>query len=214
MIEGINKTNGVIFTIGQGKKDLDTFLKSIKRYGIDCIIDVRSKPYSKFSPFQQKELKNILKKENRGYLYLGNKLGGEIIKDTFCKKKGHLYDILTNNTFRDGLKILWKMRKNFKICLFCAEEDPLECHRFLCIGAILKLKGGIEIVNLLSDRNENFDFSTQRLIKELKLDKLLNKIDSKEIKKAFWNKLHYIYSKKYNTQSNNHVVQLSIFKLT
>ncbi len=194
-IDNANKTNGVIFTIGQGKKDLDSFLKAIKNYKIDLIVDLRSRPYSKIVYFQSRELKNILKKEHIKYFYLGDKLGGEIIKPVFTKYSGNLDDILVNNTFREGLKILWNLRKNYKIGLFCAEEDPLECHRFLCVGAVLKLKGGIEVFNILHpEKIELFDQSVKRLIKELKMDKIFKEITIKEISKAFWYKLHYIYS--------------------
>jgi len=197
------KKNGVIFTIGQGRKDIDHFLNILCDFKINLLIDVRSNPYSKVSTFSRGELDNILKKRKIKYLYLGNELGGENIKDVFRKNKGSLFDILNKNSFREGLKILWKLRKSCKICLFCAEEEPLECHRFLCVGSILKLKGNIEIINILSDRNEIFDFSTKRLINELKLDRIFDKIGSKEIEKAFWYKLHYIYLNRYNTKKND-----------
>ena len=53
------------------------------------------------------------------------------------------------------------------------------------------------------NRNEIFDFSTKRLINELKLDRIFDKIGSKEIEKAFWYKLHYIYLNRYNTKKND-----------
>jgi len=193
----------IIFTIGQGKKNIEQFLDILSNSKINLLIDLRSNPYSKVSDFSRGKLDNILKKKEIKYLYLGDKLGGENIKDVFRKNKGSLFDILNKKFFKEGLKILWKLRKSYKICLFCAEEDPLECHRFLCVGSILKLKGNIEIINILSGKNENFDFSTRRLIDELKLDRIFDKIDPKEIEKAFWYKLHYIYSNLYNAKKND-----------
>jgi len=195
----------VIFTIGQGKKNIEKFLNILSKHKIDLLIDIRSNPYSKISSFSQKELSNFLRKNKIKYLYLGNELGGENIKDVFRKNKGTLFDIFNKESFRKGLKTLWKLKKYYKICLFCAEEDPLECHRFLCIGAILKLKGNIDIVNILTDRKENFDFSTKRLIKELKLDRMYSEIGIEEIAKAFWYKLHFIYLNRYKSKKNDFI---------
>jgi len=149
----------VIFTIGQGKKNIKKFLHLLSEYKVNLLIDVRSNPYSRISSFSQKELSNSLERSGIKYFHLGNKLGGENIKDVFCKNQGTLFDILNKESFRKGLKILWNLKRNYKICLFCAEEDPLRCHRFLCIGAILKLKGNIDIINILTDKKEDFDSS-------------------------------------------------------
>jgi len=193
----------IIFTIGQGKKNIENFLNILSEFKINLLIDIRSKPYSKILVFSQDKLSNILKTRDIKYLYLGNELGGENIKDVFRNNKGSLFDILNKESFREGLKKLWKLKKNYKICLFCAEEDPLECHRFLCIGAILKLKGNIEIVNLFDDKEENFELSKERLIKELKFDIYFNKITPKEVEKAFWMKLHDIYLTRYKRKRND-----------
>ena len=53
----------MIYTIGYGNRKIDNFIKTLQEFDIQYLIDVRSKPYSKFNPdFSQNELKLFLKR--------------------------------------------------------------------------------------------------------------------------------------------------------
>lgn len=39
-----------LFTIGHSNQSQEEFLAMLRRYGIDCVVDVRSVPASKYSP--------------------------------------------------------------------------------------------------------------------------------------------------------------------
>ena len=48
-----------LFTIGYSGKNFDEFVKIIKHHKIDVVADVRSQPYSSFSPdFSKNDLEN------------------------------------------------------------------------------------------------------------------------------------------------------------
>ncbi len=177
-----------IFTIGQGRKNIEKFLTLLSDHGIDLLVDVRSIPYSKISDFTRGRLEKSLKKKGIKYLYMGDRLGGENIKDVYCRQNGSLYDVLDKDSFREGLRTLWKLRKDYRVCLFCAEEDPLRCHRFLCVGSILKLKGNVEIVNILVDEIENFDECIRRFM-------IKKGYRVMQIEEALWEELHRVYLK-------------------
>jgi uncharacterized protein (DUF488 family) len=68
------KTISHIFSIGHGNKSIETLILELKSFDIKYLIDIRSKPYSKYNPhFNQEILKHFVEKENtekRCYLQL------------------------------------------------------------------------------------------------------------------------------------------------
>ena len=65
------------FTIGHGNYSIDRFIDILRHIGIDTIIDVRSTPYSRFNPhFNRENLENSLRREEIGYRFMGDRLGG------------------------------------------------------------------------------------------------------------------------------------------
>ena len=47
-----------IYSIGHGNKSIDILIEELRHFEINYLIDIRSKPYSKYSPhFNQNELK-------------------------------------------------------------------------------------------------------------------------------------------------------------
>ena len=201
----------MIFTIGQGRKSIEKFLTLLSEHEINLLVDVRSIPYSKFSDFRRGKLEKFLKEKRIKYLYMGDRLGGENIRDVYCRQNGSLYDVLDKDSFREGLRTLWKLRKDYRVCLFCAEEDPLRCHRFLCIGAILSLRGNIEVENIQINRTENFEECTTRLMTEeghRVLAPAKEKEKEKEIEKVLWKRLHHIYLN-WNPRRKKHKIKES-----
>ena len=57
-----------IYTIGYSCFKIDEFIKVLKRYKINCVIDVRSDPNSKFyTDYNKSALMNVLEKNNIYY---------------------------------------------------------------------------------------------------------------------------------------------------
>lgn len=130
-----------LYSIGYGNKDSEEFVKILKEFDITYVIDIRSKPYSKFNPdFNQNKLKSFLERENIRYVFMGDTIGGRPDDITCYDEEGKVnYEIVkTKKYFKIGierLKIAYD--KNIKVVLMCSESKPCECHRSKLIGRVL-----------------------------------------------------------------------------
>jgi uncharacterized protein (DUF488 family) len=134
---------GSILTIGHSTHLLETFVGLLHRYQVTVVADVRSVPYSQFQPqFNRESLKESLKKENIGYVFLGEELGARS-KDPLCYVDGKVQyrELAKTQLFQQGLQRLLKGRENHRIALMCAEREPLDCHRTLLVARELVAKG-------------------------------------------------------------------------
>jgi uncharacterized protein (DUF488 family) len=151
---------GHIFSIGHGNKDFDDFVEELQSFNVNYLIDIRSKPYSKWNTdFAQGMLKFLLTRQNMTYVYMGEELGG-LPKDTSCYVNGKVeYDILkTKDFFQKGLeRLMLADKKGINIAIMCSESNPAECHRTKVIGVELQKKGFNlrHIVGVGKERSQN-----------------------------------------------------------
>ncbi len=62
-----------MFTIGHSVHEINDFIKLLKKHKVDCLIDVRSQPYSRIAPRLNKErLSSALKSAEILYTHLEN----------------------------------------------------------------------------------------------------------------------------------------------
>ena len=66
----------MIFTIGHTIQSLDDFYDMLRHYDVNCIIDVRSMPFSKHAPQFNKESLNSFTGNIRREWALTNGIGG------------------------------------------------------------------------------------------------------------------------------------------
>ena len=128
-------------TIGYGNMGIRDFIERIKKFRVNCIIDVRTRPYSKYNiSFNKEELRDRLADEGISYFWFGNKLGGRHDKIKFCDEQGIVdYEkIAASESFIEAVKEVERMVPRYNICIMCSEGDPLKCHRFLLISRKLK----------------------------------------------------------------------------
>lgn len=72
---------GSVFTIGHSNYTSEEFIRQLKRYGIDTVVDIRSFPKSKNNPhFDADIIKESLDKTKIGYLFSGKELGGHTFR--------------------------------------------------------------------------------------------------------------------------------------
>lgn len=148
----MDKSN--IYSIGHGNKKISDFISELKSFDIQYLLDIRSKPFSKWNPqFNQDLLKKTIEKENIKYLFIGDVLGG-LPKDKSCYDKYGkvLYKEIKNKEFfKGGLNRIIKANgKNIKVVLMCSESNPEECHRSKLIGEELLKNSGISINHIIS----------------------------------------------------------------
>jgi uncharacterized protein (DUF488 family) len=133
-----------IFTIGHSNHTLEKFLSLLKLHQIEVLVDVRSRPYSRYAPhFNKKLLSAELPKHSIKYLFLGDKLGGRPENKEYYDEEGLvLHDRLAvSNNFAEGLKLVMDQLTTCRMALMCSEEDPAKCHRSLLIGRVLQDRG-------------------------------------------------------------------------
>jgi len=80
------------------------------------------------------------------------------------------YDRLTQkDDFQNGLQRVVEGSTKYRICLQCAEKDPLECHRTL-LGSRSLVDMEVEVQHILSDGGlESSASAIERLLEQLKL---------------------------------------------
>ncbi|MDE7305335.1 MAG: DUF488 domain-containing protein [Alistipes sp.] len=138
LIFGMDAT---IYSIGHGNKPIGEFLEELAAFGIAYLVDVRSRPYSKWNPdFNQEPLRRALKEHGIVYGFMGDALGGVPADRTFYDAQGRIvYETLKQSAvFLEGLERIRKAEEQrCKTVLMCSETDPAQCHRSKLIGAAL-----------------------------------------------------------------------------
>ncbi len=143
-----------LYTVGHSNQSLEEFLSLLQRHGINCIVDVRSVPASKYAPqFNEENLKYFLKSFDIQYLHFGYEFGARRTDCIDDDGQVNFETAVTTPLFQQGAERLKKgLEKGFRIALMCSEADPLECHRFSMISRYFQNQG-IEVLHILKDAN-------------------------------------------------------------
>jgi len=143
-----------IFTIGYGARSLDAFFVVLKSHNIAYLIDVRSRPYSKFKPeFSMHALKQAATQAGFQYVYMGETLGGQPNDPTCYDDSKVVYDRVKElPSFRKGITRLQAAHdQGLRVAIMCSEGRPEQCHRTVLIGQILT-ELGINVAHI--DEND------------------------------------------------------------
>lgn len=137
-----------IFTIGHSTRTTREFIKILKSFGIETLVDVRHYPGSRYCPqFGKARLKRNLLRNGIEYIHLES-LGGRrrAVKDSklnlgwrSLQFRGYA-DYMQTKEFSIGLKELLSISKNSKVCIMCSEAVPWRCHRSMIGDALLVRK--------------------------------------------------------------------------
>lgn len=141
-----------IYSVGHGNKSLQKFIEELKFFKVEYLFDVRSRPFSKFSPQFNKPLLEIDLADNGiTYVFLGDSLGG-LPDDITCYVKGKVdYEKLKNKDyFQAGINLIVEANhEEMPVVLMCSELKPETCHRSKLIGQEL-LKFNISVKHIIS----------------------------------------------------------------
>jgi len=129
-----------LFTIGHSNHSLEYFVELLVTHRISKIADVRSSPYSKYSPhFCRDVIEAALRNANIDYLFLGKELGAQRSEFDCCVNGQAKYDSIANlPVFRRGLERVLQEVKRHRIAIMCSEADPIACHRTILVCRELK----------------------------------------------------------------------------
>lgn len=158
-----------IFTIGHSTHTVEHFIHLLRLHQINCVVDVRSVPYSRYTPqFNTNQLKSFLSENNIFYIFMGNALGARWEDKSLYTKDGYLdFDkVRETHLFNSGIKrVKDGINKGFNIALMCTEKDPIDCHRTILVAPKF-YSDGYEVENIL----ENGEIQTQKDIEKRLLD--------------------------------------------
>ena len=140
-----------IYTIGHSNQPADEFVALLTKYKIECVVDVRSKPYSRFRHFNRDPLKDRLDRSGFDYLYLGNHLGGYPEQDDLYENGKVAYErVAALSEFRRAIKQVSDESEKRCLALMCAQENPIECHRHPLLARIL-VERGLQVMHVRRD---------------------------------------------------------------
>ncbi|WP_113152758.1 DUF488 family protein [Nitratireductor sp. OM-1] len=107
-----------VWTIGHSNHSFEDFLGLLKQNQITMLIDVRSKPVSRFPHFQRDNLIRGVRSNGVDYRYGGKVLGGlgdvQVTAPLFIAKMD---------------AILQFTEEGHRVAMMCSEGKPCECHR-------------------------------------------------------------------------------------
>jgi uncharacterized protein (DUF488 family) len=144
-----------LYSIGHSNHPTDVFLKLLQDTGIECLVDVRSSPFSKFNKqFNKESLLQFLKANGIDYLWMGESLGGRIdeLKSDMGFRQDDAYN--QNVIYKKGVIELMRIALKKKTAMMCSEEDPRNCHRHKIISSTI-LNRKIEECNKLKEIHIN-----------------------------------------------------------
>lgn len=142
-----------IWTIGHSSHSLKEFLALLRSERIEFLVDVRSYPYSRFSPqYNREDLAISLSGRGLRYLFLGEELGGRPDKTEQYDAEGHaLYgEMAREPSFQEAIARLAQGARSYRIALMCSEGKPEDCHRRLLVGKVLA-ESGLTLRHVLPD---------------------------------------------------------------
>jgi uncharacterized protein (DUF488 family) len=144
----------IIYTIGHSTHPIDYFLEMLKHYQVNCVVDVRSVPTSRFNPqFNKKSIALSLEANGIDYLHFGEAFGGRQTDSLLLDNEGRVDFEKVRNTekFNDAIGRIWKgAHDGYSIALMCSEAEPLSCHRFIMISPALK---DFKVLHILKDKS-------------------------------------------------------------
>lgn len=107
-----------VFTFGHSNHDPETFIARLKQHEITMLVDVRSKPSSRFPHFQRDNLIRLVRGNEIDYRFGGNVLGGmgnvQVDAPLFVTKMDAILEFT-----QDG----------HRVAMMCSEGHPCDCHR-------------------------------------------------------------------------------------
>jgi uncharacterized protein (DUF488 family) len=141
-----------LLTIGHSNLTADAFMALAQGSGVTAIADVRSVPFSRRFPwFTGTKLAARLQGADIAYLPFGDALGGRPRDPALYSDGAADYEKMAASApFRAGLDRLGEAMGRFRLCLMCAEREPLDCHRCLLVARALS-ESGSRVGHILVD---------------------------------------------------------------
>ena len=115
-----------IYTLGHSTKSFEDFNQELEEVGYDYVIDVRSRPYSRYVPQYNKN--RLIAYFREKYIWMWESLWW-------------MDDDISFEVLQAWLQRVSDLAKNDTVVLFCSERDFKKCHRYFTITPELEIRG-------------------------------------------------------------------------
>ena len=154
-----------LYTIGHSRHTPEKFSHLLIENGIQILVDVRTAPYSRFSPwFNKDDLEFDLSRHQIQYIYGGKYLGGRPPEPGLYKSRklpeedvDYLHEVdypavMKRPWFIKAIEELLETIETGVTAIMCSEEDPAACHRHHLIARfILDNFPEVEVIHIRGD---------------------------------------------------------------
>jgi len=161
-----------LFSIGHSNVAAERFIGLLRGAGATAVADVRSTPFSRRFPwFSGKNLAATLAQHGMAYLAYGEALGGRPRSATLYRDGIADYEAMARQPeFQAGIERLCADAARLRVCIMCAEREPLDCHRCLLVARALAARG-LAVGHILHDDTiEPHQATERRLLALTKAD--------------------------------------------
>ena len=180
-----------IYTIGHSNYPVEKLIDMLRHYKINCVIDIRGTPYSKYNiQFDKETIRYTLTKAGFIYMYMATEFAANRINKISYTKEGYsdFKKVTQEKDFLYGIERLKDgCNKGYRIALLGAMQDPIRCHRSILVGKALREKG-FNVIHIMDDYStENQDYIEERILdkyfpdrNQITIDALLGNEKTKE----------------------------------
>lgn len=138
------------YTIGHGKIDTNDFILILKKYNINCVIDIREKGNlheDKSDKYKHNSVKTLLNDSGIYYIPMNEEFNFKVMnEDEFLDFE----EVRTSEGFKKGIsRIENGLAKGFNIAVMGSEIEPINCNRAIIIAYSLATKS-IEMEHIIS----------------------------------------------------------------
>lgn len=159
-----------IFTIGHSNYSVERLIDMLKYHKINCVVDIRGIPYSKYNTqFDKETINYTLTKVGFVYIYMAKEFAANRENKISYNKEGYsdFEKVIYEHDFISGIKRLKNgIDKGYRIALLGAMQDPIRCHRSILVGREL-INHGFKVNHILDD----YSIASQSQLEENILNK-------------------------------------------
>ena len=177
-----------IYTIGHSNYTIERLIDMLRHYNINCVVDIRGTPYSKYNvQFDKETIRYTLSKAGFIYIYMAKELAAKRINKESYNEEGYsdFEKVIKEKEFLEGIERLKNgCNKGYNIVLLGAMQEPIRCHRSILVGKALR-KCGFNVKHILDD----YSTASQDDIEQMLLDKYFSNREQMTIDDLIGNSL-------------------------
>lgn len=177
-----------IYTIGHSNYSIEKLIDMLKYYNINCVVDIRGTPYSKYNvQFDKETIRYTLTKAGFIYIYMAKELAAKRLNKQSYNEEGYsdFEKVSKEKDFLYGIERLKNgCNKGYNIALLGAMQEPIRCHRSILVGKALR-EYGFNVKHILDD----YSLASQDDIEQMLLDKYFSNREQMTIDDLIGNSL-------------------------